>query len=144
MRLPAVQSRGGRGRAQRPAHGELTVLTAREGCTQASSRSSLHRRGTRRPLSELDCIFLSGRPVRRFLGPQGSVLQSISSTNFPVRQRQKARQTAVPLRLPQMLSLCWGPSPQSIWGTGEAWENKFCSVLLNHCCKNHSHLWLGF
>lgn len=42
MRLPAVQSRGRRGRAQRPAHGELTVLTAQEGYMQAPFRDGLH------------------------------------------------------------------------------------------------------
>lgn len=112
----------------------------------ASSLSSLHRRGARRPLSEPDHVFLSSRPLRRFLGPQGCryLCSSLSAalTSRSERDRRPGRGCPSPTSTNAVFVL--GPKPPVYMGTGEARENKFCSVWLNRCCKDHSHLWLGF
>lgn len=105
MRLPAVQGRG---------WGEAGLSNS----PTASSLSSLHRRGACRPLSEPDHVFLSGRPLRRFLGLQGcrhlcSSL-SVALTSRSDRDRRPGRGCPSPTSTNAVFVL--GPEPPVYMG----------------------------
>lgn len=107
------------------AEGELAFLTP-QGCMQV-------------PLGA-GPDFPPGRPVEDLWAQRDPDIcaPSTSSASLSlVSSRRSAMQSAVPLWFPQMPPLCWGPSPQSMWGTREAGENKADSVLLS-CCEHHS------
>lgn len=114
--------------------GKFSFLTSHEEqCMQACFRA--------RP------IFLSGRPVRGFIGPEGSrhLCSSLpAALTSPGEKQIERHAVARPSPASTNAAFVLRPKPPVHTGQGGGKENKPCSVLPNCCCKDHLYLWLGF